>query len=280
MVRFGQVLVDGPQRLVKVALASRDYDATIRGSKTYAYLLTTEEETYQLDVMNTTGTGRVPAASGRYRNVLAYLFSDCGRAERMSRNADFTDRDFVNVLAAAADCAGNDGQQLLDAYRSQHVSGTFHHLQVGYQLLMNNGSGSRGPSAGLSYTVKSYLSIMPGFSMQLGLGVHRVAFASHFYSGPAHVMARGRVLLNVDVYRSGSKVVDVGAGYTIYNSVRGSDRARDRLNGSYGMISFQSTYQFGKHFAAVACYQPGFNRIFYRPGNILEFGLRYRFVRN
>ncbi len=99
IVRFGEVLVDGDLRLIRVYLEAAEYDEDLSGIENYLYLLEREGKAYQLDLLSQVAASYSQrGVSTRYRNILEYVLSDCENIKAKTERLKFTDEALLALV--------------------------------------------------------------------------------------------------------------------------------------------------------------------------------------
>lgn len=110
--KFAEILVDGEVRLSKVMLDISEYDNTATGSKNYLYILTKDNTSTQLDVLNTQIVEGIRFVMERnLKGKLKYLFSECTKVDRLLNGLKFTDASMSKFVVACIKCQSSNGEE-------------------------------------------------------------------------------------------------------------------------------------------------------------------------
>ena len=212
--RFGEVLLDGDVRLIRVPLLISEYDDQVNNVKDYLYILEKGGESYQLDVMSSIQASTYRTVSSRYRNVLNYVLSDCTDIELKTERLRFTDAEMIRLITEYNSCVGNNAA-LIVKKKKRSLTGV---ISVGGGVFTMGGDYYEkvlGGHAGFEGEL-----IFPGkrtfIGVNYGLAVARVNF-NYVPSDIEVTQTRTQGMLGLNLHSSVSGT-DVFVGYGIFVS--------------------------------------------------------------
>ncbi|MEM1325996.1 MAG: hypothetical protein AAGI23_08590 [Bacteroidota bacterium] len=174
--RFSRLLVDGAYDLYKVELLRGEYNSDVTGSADHLYLLVSEQETLQIDLLRTKGSGSQQRVSERYKSVLDYAFRDCDKVS--AKSTSFNDKSMAKLVVSYSECVQEESRLYMDLKSNAFVTEnriTAHYgetrdenfndyaeLNFGYQATIFRSSGRRrlGFTIGAEVSLQNYLWII------------------------------------------------------------------------------------------------------------------------
>lgn len=148
--RAGRVLARGDVGLLRVALASDEYDPYAAGDRPYGYVLRWKDSDFWLGLTTIEVYERMHANPSRFRNVLAYLTRDCADARALARRAGFQDAAILEVLQAYQECHPEVSLEVVKKH-TRGVFGIEHILQLAHVDTRDADFSDGELSAGLGY---------------------------------------------------------------------------------------------------------------------------------
>lgn len=231
--RFGEVLLDGKVRLIRVELFNYEFDDQVNGAEGYFYILEKEKESYQLDVMNTISAGGRRSVSPRYRNILDYALSDCSAIKSSTKNLRFTDTEMIRLLMEYNACVGNETSRVVQ--KKSEPSIIVHSVGGGVYRV---GGGDYANSIGFHVGYEGEF-IFPGKTSYLGFnyGIAGALQSYEFLPSGTEVQQTGLQLnFGLNVHASISSL-DAFIGYVILINAPFSDIESDDRAGKFGGLA-------------------------------------------
>lgn len=102
--KFGEVIVEGYIKLIKVYLNTSEFDHSAAGTKGYLFLLQKDGESTQLDVLATRKLSGGKVVHERYKGILTYFFQDCPDLKTDIRRSSFTDLSIIGIIKKYDEC--------------------------------------------------------------------------------------------------------------------------------------------------------------------------------
>ena len=275
--RFAQVLSTGAVDLLKVPLQADEYEKAVYGSRDYLYLIQTEEEVVQIDLLRSKISGNHEVVSEHYKGMLAYALKDCTSISTLTQRVTFSDKSMRQLIEKYHDCIGQKDKLLVVEDNQKNI--IEHQIRGGYIFVRDDFfEDETGYSFGYQVHVRlPNLSRNIGFSFATEL-VHTSYFWNDgfFFRGDYKELDL-RINLGVDIYLMQKEQFQlrVTPGYNYFLMLNQNPDVTAQGVGNYQLFALELSAQY-RNFGVFA-QTAGQGGNVARPDGMLNLGLTYRF---
>jgi hypothetical protein len=271
--RFGEVLIDGDVRLIRVNLDGNEYDSKALGTENYFYLLRQDDVELILELTTIVVYERLHANPSRFRNKLKFFVRGCEDVIEQARRADFNDASIMRILRNYAECEHLEQVEINAGRIPSRIR--YRHSVIASNLNMRDMNYDQNQfTFGVSYEIEAAATQrMKWFGMLFSAGYVYNTFRWEEQFNVAQSMFKGNVSLAFAPIHTEDFSVQLTTGMSNYNAFDSSFNSF--FSNNYFLLSTGLRVRH-KNISAHLTYEHMPNQIKEQPGNILVMGIGYK----